>query len=146
MYTVFSHVTQIKYYYYYYCTAMQYIVYFHFARRMSLCIILLHILIYNILHIVQIVLIILLASRKHIESDNMDGTGDPPPLWPVLLIGSVLLRQCFKSILCLCWAQVLNPNVIVLDCQYTCVSSYQLCYMIQKNLVGQHQPNGPSYR
>ena len=82
--------------------------------------------------VVHIVLIISLASRKHIESDNIDGTGDPPPMWPLLLIGSVLLRQCFKSISCFCWAQVLNPNVIFLDCKYICVSSHQLCYVIQK--------------
>ena len=28
--------------------------------------------------VVHIVLIISLANRKHIESDNIDGTGDPP--------------------------------------------------------------------
>ena len=119
------------------------IVHVHFAHRISLCIILLHIYWYIMYcAVVHIVLIISLAGRKHIESDNMGGTGDPPPLWPLLLIGiqlalligSLLLCHCFKSIECFCWAQVLNPNVIFLDCKYICVSSYQLYYMIQKSL------------
>ena len=40
----------------------------------------------NLLLIIPIVVIILLASRKHTESDNMDGTGDPPGhfYWPAL--------------------------------------------------------------
>ena len=43
--------------------------------------------------VVHIVLIISLASRKHIESDDMDGTGDPPPMWPLLLIGFTKLSH-----------------------------------------------------
>ena len=112
------------------CNAICTIVHLHFAHRISMCNILLHILIYNILrnctHCIDKVYWLV---ENILKAWNW---------WSPSSVATSIDRLCsappIKSILCLCWAQVLNPNVIVLDWTYICVSSYQLGYVIQKRI------------